>query len=116
MTTSVWIKLYIGKDDQNPNVFEIYDEIRNVSHLREKIKEKTHPGLDYHPPHELRVYPKQCENDESLPWEKDVEQLGHRIKMNSEVVPGDNENLIVLAKGKEQSNGWRHVSVITVTR
>lgn len=37
---SVWIKLYIGEDDKDCKVFEIFDEIRNVDHLKTIIKEK----------------------------------------------------------------------------
>ena len=52
--TSVWIKLYIGEGDKDPRIFEIFDNIRNVSHLRKKIKEEEQLAF---PASLLDVYP-----------------------------------------------------------
>ena len=56
--SSVWVKLYLGQDDdQHPRVFGIYDFSGNVDQLKEKVKEKTKPELDYIAAHGLDVYP-----------------------------------------------------------
>ena len=53
----VWIKLYLSKYDQDPSVFDVVGVLRNVSHLKERIKEKAKPRLDEFAAHELRIYP-----------------------------------------------------------
>ena len=53
---SVWAKVYIGEDDTRPSVFGIYDFKGNIDQLKEKIKERRRPRLDYLAADELVVY------------------------------------------------------------
>ena len=55
--TTVWIKLYIGKDDPNPSApFGIYNFDGNVDQLKEKIKEKAPNGLRHVDADRIGVY------------------------------------------------------------
>jgi len=53
---NVWIKLYVAGIEQ-PSTFEIYDVIRNVSHLKKKIKEEETVKLQHIDASDLEVYP-----------------------------------------------------------
>ena len=59
MTTSVWVKLFIGDDDQHPAVFKIKPipgDIDDINDLRKKIKEEMPNRLAGIDPGELDVY------------------------------------------------------------
>ena len=72
--SSVWVKVYIGKNDTKASLFGIHNfkGNKNVDQLKERIKEKE--------PLEcsaswLVVYPPQQRDDNSLPWENNVGSL-----------------------------------------
>ena len=71
--TTVWVKLYRGKDDEEPSKFKInnFDGV-DVDDLKKKIKEEEQ--LDF-PASRLTVNPQQADDDESLPWNKGVEKI-----------------------------------------
>ena len=59
MTTSVWVKLFIGENDQHPAVFKIQPipaDIDDINDLRKKIKEEMPNRLAGIDPGELDVY------------------------------------------------------------
>jgi len=39
-TTNVWVKLYLGKDDQEPAVFKIKSNLEDVDDLKKAIKKE----------------------------------------------------------------------------
>jgi len=92
----------MSKDDKHPSEIEVYDSIRNIYELKEKIKDKMKPGLDHLAASDLHVYPKQTDGSESLPWDNNVDPIPPRRMIEGEIVPGDNEYLIVLAKRPQE--------------
>ena len=68
---SVWVKLYLNKDDQDPSILFIDNFSGNVYQLKEKIKEKEQSGLKEIDADQLNVYPQGTtvpisEGDESI--------------------------------------------------
>ena len=55
-TTSVWVQLYIGSTQQG-NVFEVDPTPKNISALKDAVKLKKQPELDYLAADRLSVYP-----------------------------------------------------------
>jgi len=55
--TSVWVKVYIGQDDQDPRTSEIKQIPENISDLKEKVKEKRPNDLNHCDAARLDVYP-----------------------------------------------------------
>ena len=70
--SSVWVKVYIGENDERPGVLEIEPAPKNIYRLKEKIKEKAELKC---PAYRLDVYPPQEKGDNSLPWANNVASL-----------------------------------------
>eukprot|EP00543_Licmophora_paradoxa_P008511 CAMPEP_0202446290 /NCGR_PEP_ID=MMETSP1360-20130828/4832_1 /ASSEMBLY_ACC=CAM_ASM_000848 /TAXON_ID=515479 /ORGANISM="Licmophora paradoxa, Strain CCMP2313" /LENGTH=58 /DNA_ID=CAMNT_0049062735 /DNA_START=14 /DNA_END=187 /DNA_ORIENTATION=+ len=57
--TSVWVKLYIGDNDQQPAVFKINQIPEDIDDLKKDIKKEKSNELEYIDADRLDVYPKQ---------------------------------------------------------
>ena len=86
--TTVWIKLYIGQDD---NDFSVFGTFRNVDHLKEKIKEKAGPRLVHCAAFDLDVY--DCGTTVPVPEEMKPLPLSRDVPNNTE----EEKPLIVIA-------------------
>ena len=54
---SVWIKLYLNENDQNPSVFKIKDFEGDIDDLKKKIKEENPNDLSSVDAARLNIYP-----------------------------------------------------------
>lgn len=71
--SSVWVKVYIGKNDSKPRVLKIEQIPEDIYSLKKAIKKEEQ--LEF-PASQLVVYPAQHKDDCSLPWKKDnIESL-----------------------------------------
>ena len=86
--TSVWVKLYIGEDDENPSTFRVRPMPDDIEDLKDKIKEKAQ--LEF-PAFRLNVY---------MAWTTVRNLEGHRLIDPGAAVPDNTSStapLIVVA-------------------
>ena len=81
MTTTVWVKLHIGENDENPFILKIKSNLDDIFDLKEKIKEKNSNVLRAIDADRLNVYAAGT----CYPIKEGAEILAANVKVQADI-------------------------------